>query len=355
MNVDNEQYNDEDESDIINFNEIVVDKGQGLIRIDRFLMDRLHKISRNKIQESIKSGLITVDGQQIKPNFRVKPLMVIKIVWPDSIPEDELLPEEIPLDIIFEDNDILIVNKPAGLVVHPGISNRTGTLVNGLAYYFKEKNLPTLEGNLPNRPGLVHRIDKNTSGLLVIAKNENSLTKLAKQFFDHSIKRTYQAIVWGVPEPGSGTITGNIGRDMRNRILMTVYDDDEELGKHAVTHYNVIEDLYYVSLVECNLETGRTHQIRVHMGSINNPIFNDDKYGGDTIRKGTQFSKYKTFVQNCFELIPRQALHAKSLGFVHPTTEMWMEFESELPEDMKITLEKWRTYVSDRRSKLEIE
>lgn len=355
MKEDNEQHNEEDESDIINYNEIVVDKGQGLMRIDRFLMDRIHKISRNKIQEAIKSGLITVDGQQVKPNFRVKPLMVIKIVWPDSIPEDELLPEDIPLEIVFEDYDILIVNKPAGLVVHPGISNRSGTLVNGLAYYFKENELPTMEGNLPNRPGLVHRIDKNTSGLLVIAKNENSITKLAKQFFDHSIKRTYQAIVWGVPEPVAGTIAGNIGRDLRNRILMTVYEDDDDMGKHAVTHYNVIEDLYYVSLVECNLETGRTHQIRVHMASINNPIFNDDKYGGDAIKKGTQFSKYKAFVQNCFELMPRQALHAKSLSFIHPTTEKWMEFKSELPDDMRLTLEKWRTYVTDRKSKLEIE
>jgi len=282
----------------------------------------------------------------------VKPGMSIAVVLPKALPSDHILAENIPLDIRYEDEDIMVIYKPPGLVVHPGVGNYTGTLVNALAYHFQHSPLPVMEGNSPDRPGLVHRIDKDTSGLLVIAKKEDIMGAMARQFFDHSIERSYQAIVWGTPEPEKGTITGNIARHPRFRMQMAVFDPEEEIGKPAVTHYKVIEDLYYVSLVECKLETGRTHQIRVHFSHLGHPLFNDERYGGDRVRKGTQFSKYKTFVQNCFELMPRQALHAKSLGFVHPRTGKSMFFDSDLPDDMTSVLEKWRAYVETRKSKL---
>lgn len=341
-----------EETGLYEHNRITVDKGQQSVRIDKFLMDRLNRVTRSKLQSALKAGLITVDGLEVKPNFKIKPGMEVRVVLPRPISSDHIAPEPIPLDIRYEDEDIMVIYKPPGLVVHPGIGNNSGTLVNALAYYFQEKNLPVMEGNSADRPGLVHRIDKDTSGLLVIAKQEDVMSVMAKQFFDHTIERSYQAIVWGSPENELGVIDSNIGRHPRNRLLMASYEKDGQEGKNAVTHYRVLEDLYYVSLVECKLETGRTHQIRVHMSSIGNPLFNDGRYGGDRIMKGTPFSKYKSFVDNCFTEIPRQALHAKSLGFTHPRTGKRMFFDSDIPQDMQNVLNKWRNYVNSRREKL---
>ena len=327
--------------------DIVTDPGQKPVRIDKFLMDKLQNSSRNQIQNAIKKGRILVDGQQIKSNYKIRPKESITVMLDRPIEEFKVVPENIPLRIEYEDDDLMVVYKEAGMVVHPGTGNRNGTLVNALAYYFKD-TLPVMDGNAPDRPGLVHRIDKDTSGLLVVAKSEEAMTGLAKQFFDHSIERKYQALVWGNFNEESGTIEGNIGRHPRDRKVMTVFPDGDE-GKDAVTHYKVLEDLYYVSLIECELETGRTHQIRAHMKSLHHPLFNDVKYGGDKIVKGTVFSKYRSFVQNCFEIIPRQALHAKSLGFIHPITSEEMFFETELPNDITAVLEKWRHYVANRK------
>lgn len=330
--------------------EIVVDPKQSPLRIDKFLIDRLSKVSRSKIQNAIKAGSITVNGKEIKPNFKVKPGHLINIVFPRSFDgEPTLIPEDIPLDIRYEDDDLLIVHKPAGLVVHPGFGNWTGTLVNALAWHFK--NLPLMEGNSPDRVGLVHRIDKDTTGLLIVAKTEYAMTHLANQFFQHSIDRTYQALVWGDVEPEEGTIEGHIGRHPNNRKVQTVFPEAEQ-GKHAITHYRVLKNLYYVSLVECRLETGRTHQIRVHMKHIGHPLFNDATYGGDKILKGTVFSKYKAFVENTFKVMPRQALHAKSLGFIHPTTKEYMHFEAELPDDFQQALDRWEKYLDGRKASL---
>lgn len=337
---------EEENDDLYVQHKIIVDPGQSPLRIDKFLMTRLERITRNKIQNAAKAGAILVDGKPVKSNYKIKPSQTITIVLDKPRPEYEVIAEDIPIKIIHEDEDLLVVYKEPGMVVHPGIGNRSGTLVNALAYYFK--NLPVMEGNMPDRPGLVHRIDKNTSGLLVIAKNDYAMSHLAKQFFDHSIERTYQALVWGTFDERSGTIEGNIGRHPRDRKVMHVYDEGEG-GKHAITHYRVLEDLYYVSLVECKLETGRTHQIRVHMKSIGHPLFNDDKYGGNRVVKGTVFSKYKQFVNNCFDVIPRHALHAKSLGFVHPKSGEFMKFESDLPDDMQAILNKWKHYVENRK------
>ncbi len=319
---------------------IVADPGQAALRIDKYLLDRLPNVSRSRIQAAIKEGFIRVNDQPVKPNYKVRPADVITVSLPEPPRDTEVVPEDIPLDIVYEDEHLLVVNKPPGMVVHPAHQNWTGTLVNALAWHFK--NLPEMAGN-QGRPGLVHRIDKDTSGLLVIAKTETAMMSLARQFYDHSIARTYQALVWGEPEE-TGTIAVHLGRSPKDRRVVAAFPDGDQ-GKHAVTHYRVLEYLRYVSLVECRLETGRTHQIRAHMKHIGHPLFNDATYGGDRIVQGTQFGKYKTFVQNCFKLLPRQALHARSLGFVHPASGKQLYFESALPDDMQQVLEKWRHYV----------
>ncbi|SEL11991.1 RluA family pseudouridine synthase [Parapedobacter koreensis] len=338
---DDLELQESDEQDLFEHLRIVVDKGQALLRIDKFLMNRVENASRNRIQNAIIAGTVLVNGQQIKASYKVKPSDIISVVLPHPPRDTEVYPENIPLDILYEDDDLLVVNKPAGMVVHPGYNNYTGTLVNALVYHFS--SFPQLPGN-DGRPGLVHRIDKDTSGLLVVGKNEWALTYLAKQFFDHSISRKYLALAWGdITE--DGTVTGYIGRSVKDRKVMAVYDDPDK-GKWSVTHYHVLERLGYVTLIECQLETGRTHQIRAHMQSIGHPLFNDVIYGGDRILKGTVFTKYKQFVENCFALLPRQALHAQSLGFIHPTSRKSMAFSTPLPDDFRLCLEKWRGYVS---------
>ena len=331
---------EQEEQDLYEHLRITVDKGQSLLRIDKFLMHRVENASRNRIQNAIDLGNVLVNDKTVKPSYKVKPFDVISVVLPHPPRDTEVYPENIPLDIVYEDDDLLIVDKPAGMVVHPGYNNYTGTLVNALVYHFNQ--LPQLPGN-DGRPGLVHRIDKDTSGLLVISRNERSMAYLARQFYDHTIDRKYLALVWG-DLAEDGTITGYIGRSVRDRRVMSIYDDEEK-GKWAVTHYKVLERFNYVTLVECRLETGRTHQIRAHMKHIGHPLFNDATYGGDKIIKGTVFSKYRQFIDNCFELIPRQALHATSLGFVHPSTKQFIHFESPLPEDFTSVLEKWRNYI----------
>jgi 23S rRNA pseudouridine1911/1915/1917 synthase len=343
--MDEFEFQEQDEQDLYEHLRIIVDKGQSLLRIDKFLMHRIENASRNRIQNAMEAGSVLVNEKPVKPSYKVKPMDVISVVLPHPPRDTEVYPENIPLDIIYEDDDVILVNKPAGMVVHPGYNNYTGTLVNGLVYHLANKDLPELPGN-EGRPGLVHRIDKDTSGLLLISKNERSMTYLAKQFFDHTIDRKYIALVWGDLEK-EGTVSGYIGRSLRDRRVMSIYED-ETMGKWAVTHYKVLERFNYVTLIECRLETGRTHQIRVHMQSIGHPLFNDDTYGGDKIVKGTVFSKYKQFVDNCFALCPRHALHAQQLGFIHPVTKKQMYFESELPEDMKAVIEKWRKYSVNR-------
>ena len=323
---------------------IVVDKGQQIMRIDKYLVNRMVNTSRSKIQAAAEAGNILVNEQTVKSNYKIKPEEVISIVLPHPPRDTEILPEDIPLDIVFEDEHILVINKTAGLVVHPGVGNYTGTLINALYYYFRD--LPLFQtGDM--RPGLVHRLDKNTSGILLIAKTELSLNRLAKQFYDRTTSRKYLALVWGSLDEEEGRIEGHIGRDLKDRKKMTVFSDGSQ-GKPAVTHYKLLERLGYLSLVECQLETGRTHQIRVHFKHIRHPLFNDETYGGDQILKGTTFTKYKQFVQNCFQVLPRHALHAKSLGFEHPATGEKMFFDSELPEDMTQVIAKWRRYTGGR-------
>ena len=323
---------------------VTVDRGQTMLRIDKYLVDRLENCSRSRVQAAADGGNILVNGIAVKSSYKVKPSDDISIVMPYPKREVEIIPEDIPLDIVYEDDDLLVVNKEAGLVVHPGHGNYRGTLVNALTWHLKD--LPLFqEGDM--RAGLVHRIDKNTSGLLVIAKNEKSHAKLARQFFDHTVSRRYIALVWGNFTEDEGTIEGNIGRSVRDRLKMTVFPEGDD-GKHAVTHYRVLQRFGYVTLVECSLETGRTHQIRVHMEYIGHPLFNDERYGGDRILKGTTFSKYKQFIENCFTIMPRQALHARSLGFEHPSTKRRMEFESELPPDFGTVIKKWETYTAAR-------
>ncbi|NMM46958.1 RluA family pseudouridine synthase [Marinigracilibium pacificum] len=334
-----EEYSDSDE--LYEHYRIVCDPKQTLLRIDKFLMDRLPNVTRSKLQTAIKDGFVKVNDGLVKPNYKVHPGDEIIIALPEPPKESEVVPENIPLNIKYEDDHLLVVEKPAGMVVHPAYNNWTGTLVNALAYHFEQ--LPEMPGNT-GRPGLVHRIDKDTSGLLVIAKTEKAMTGLAKQFFDHSIDRTYTAMVWGIPKEEMGTINSPLGRHPKDRRIVTVVEEDNG-GKHAITHYSKIEDLRYVSLIECRLETGRTHQIRAHMKSIGHPLFNDVTYGGDKVLKGAKFSKYTSFVDNCFKIMPRQALHAKSLGFIHPVTTEKLYFESELPEDFVAVIEKWRHYV----------
>jgi len=323
---------------------IVVDPGQTLLRIDKFLSNRLMNATRSRLQQAADEGKILVNKIPVKSSYKVKPSDEISIVMDYPRRELKIIPENIPLNIVYEDDSLIVLNKPAGLVVHPGHGNYSGTLVNALAYHFKE--LPLFNSDDP-RPGLIHRIDKNTSGLLVVAKTMEAKVSLSLQFFEKTTKRRYVALVWGDLENNEGTITGNIGRSLKNRQVFTVFPEGEH-GKHAVTHYKVIERLGYVNLVECRLETGRTHQIRVHMKHIGHPLFNDDNYGGDQILRGTTFTKYKQFVSNCFQMIPRQALHAQMLGFVHPATGEEMVFESELPDDLANVIVKWRNYLSNR-------
>lgn len=323
----------------------MVEKGVNPVRIDKFLMNRIENTSRNRIQNAIDSGSVRVNDKTIKASYKVKPADIITVVLPDPPRDTEVYPEDIPIDIVYEDDDVLLVNKEAGMVVHPGYNNYSGTLVNALTYHLNQ--LPVMPGNT-GRPGLVHRIDKDTSGLLIIAKNEWAMTYLAKQFFEHSISRKYVALVWGDIEQ-DGSVSGYIGRDIKDRRIMSLYDDPEK-GKWSVTHYKVLERLGMVTLIECQLETGRTHQIRAHMKSIGHPLFGDTSYGGDRIVKGTSFSKYKQFVDNCLSILPRQALHAKSLGFEHPVSKQRMDFEVPLPQDMEQVLERWRAYAQQMNS-----
>ncbi len=340
---DNEgDFFEEEEINRFEHYKLSVDQGQAPVRIDRFLTDKLANATRNRIQNAIDEGQVMINGRPTKANYKIKPGDLITVMMEEPKRDFEVLPEAIPLDIIYEDDSLLIVNKPAGMVVHPAHGNWSGTLVNALTYHFS--TLPELPGN-SGRPGLVHRIDKDTSGLLVIAKSEKTMTHLAKQFFEHSITRTYIALVWGEPTEDRGTINAPIGRSAKNRKTMEVYPEGSQ-GKNAITHWKVLRRLRYVSLLQCNLETGRTHQIRAHMKYLGHPLFNDAMYGGDIVRKGTQFAKYKTFIKNCFELLPRQALHAKSLGFVHPASREFMEFECDLPADMAELLKKWENYVT---------
>lgn len=339
-----QQFEDEqDEQDDVLFehHRIVADPGQSLLRIDKFLMDRLPNATRTKIQDGIHDGFVKVNDKTIKPNYKVHPNDVITIALPEPPRNTDILPENIPLNIVYEDDHLMVINKPAGMVVHPAYQNWTGTLVNALTYHFQ--NLPHMPGN-DGRPGLVHRIDKDTSGLLVIAKTEKAMTALARQFFDHSIERTYYALVWGIPNPPEGTINVNVGRSLKDRRVTAAFPEGD-WGRTAITHYKVLQDLRYVSLVQCNLETGRTHQIRAHMKFLGHPLFNDETYGGNEVLKGTVFTKYKQFVENCFKIMSRQALHAKTLGFIHPETNQFMQFDCELPQDFKEVLEKWEHYV----------
>lgn len=323
------------------------DKGQEPYRIDKFLMNRIEGATRNKLQQAINSGLVLVNGKEVKQNYKIKAFDQI-VVYSDLSPEStDIVPENIPLSIHYEDEDVLLINKPAGLVVHPGSGNYNGTLLNGIAYYLKSENAAITEETLP-RFGLVHRIDKNTSGLLVLAKTDLAMRQMAKQFYDHTVKRKYVALVWGDVAAEEGTIVAHVGRNLRFRKLFEAYPEGDH-GKEAITHYKVLERFNYVTLVQCVLETGRTHQIRVHMKYLGHPLFNDDFYGGDKIVKGTIFSKYKQFVDNCFALCPRQALHAKTLGFVHPSTGEELFFDTELPRDMQQVIEKWRGYVKNLR------
>ncbi|HNW67828.1 MAG TPA: RluA family pseudouridine synthase [Bacteroidales bacterium] len=321
-----------------------VDAGTDLLRIDKYLMNLIANTSRNRIQQAAEAGCILVNGKPVKSNYRVKPLDIIAILLPNPPHEIEIIGEDIPLDIPYEDDDLIIINKPAGLVVHPAFGNYTGTLVNALTFHFQDKK--DKNGN-EQRPLLVHRIDKNTSGIMIVAKSDMAQVTLASNFFKHNIDRKYRALVWGDFKEDEGTIEGNVGRNPNDRLVMTVFPDGDA-GKHAVTHYKVIERFGYVTMIECQLETGRTHQIRVHMKYIGHPLFNDATYGGDRILKGTTYTKYKQFVENCFKLLPRQALHAKSLGFNHPTTGNYMLFDSELPADFTAVLDKWRNYAKHK-------
>lgn len=333
----------EDES-LFEHHRIEVDPGQQANRIDKFLLEKLQNASRNKVQNAIKDGFVLVNDNAVKPNYKIRPADVITVSLPEPPREGEILPEDIPINIVHEDDDLLIINKEPGMVVHPAYKNWSGTLVNALVHHLD--NLPTGRNGII-RPGLVHRIDKDTSGLMVIAKSEASMTALAKQFFDHSIERTYNAIVWGDLKEDHGTIEGHVGRSLNNRKVMSVFPDGE-YGKHAVTHYKVLKRFGYVTFVECKLETGRTHQIRAHMKHLGHPLFNDATYGGDRVLSGEVFSKYKQFIMNTFETCPRQALHAKTLGFKHPSTGENVFFDSAIPDDIQGVLDRWESYIGSR-------
>ncbi len=334
-----EQDNQEQDEELYEHYRFKADPGQSLLRIDKWLLNKLEHTSRNKIQNAAKAGLIEVNGKAVKPNYKIHPLDEVVINLPTPPREVELIAENIPIEIVYEDDDIIIVNKEAGMVVHPGYNNFTGTLLNALLYHFQQQNPEN-----PTVPYLLHRIDKDTSGLLMAAKNEEAQAFMAKQFFDHSITRRYIALAWGDFEEDEGRIEGHIGRSPKDRKIMYVFPDGSE-GKHAVSHYKVLQRFGYVTLVECRLETGRTHQIRAHFQYTKHPLFGDATYGGNSIVKGTTFTRYKQFVQNCFQLLPRQALHARTLGFVHPTTKKVMQFDSDLPDDLKAVIDKWEHYV----------
>lgn len=349
----------EEDQELFEHYKVTADKGQSPLRIDKFLMNRIENATRTKIQQAAENGNILVNEKPVKSNYKVKPHDVITVVFAHPPREIELIPQNIPIDIVYEDDDIIIVNKQPGMVVHPGYGNYKGTLVNALVYHFQNlpvsnagatavsSEAPTSPHITPNlRPGLVHRLDKNTSGIMVVAKSETAMARLAKDFFDRTMERQYIALVWGDFAEDTGTVIGNIGRHLRDRKLMDVYPEGSEIGKHAITHYKVLERFGYVTLIECKLETGRTHQIRAHMQHIGHSLFNDDTYGGDRILKGTTFAKYKQFVDNCFALLPRHALHAKSLGFNHPITGKYIHFDSELPADMEACIAKWRGYAN---------
>ncbi len=340
----NEDDELKDSADLFEHFRFQVDKGQGTTRIDKFLANRIENSSRSKIQAASEAGSILVNDRAVKSNYKIKPLDVITIVLPNPPREIELIPQDIPIHIVYEDDDVIVINKDAGMVVHPGYGNYSGTLVNAVAFHLKD--LPLFQAG-EMRPGLVHRIDKNTSGILVMAKNEISLSKLAKQFFDRTCDRRYVALVWGNVAAEEGTIEGHLGRSVKDRKVMDVFPEGD-FGKHAITHYKVLERFGYVTLVQCKLETGRTHQIRIHMKHLGHPLFNDTEYGGDRILKGTTFSKYKQFIENCFQIMPRQALHAKTLEFNHPRSGERMAFDSEIATDMSQVIEKWRRYVSAR-------
>lgn len=339
---ENEEIELEEGDELFEHYRVQADPGQAPLRIDKFLMDRIQNATRNKIQTAIKDGYVKVNEVAKKANYKVQPGDLITIALPTPPRDEELVPEDIPINIVYEDDDLLIVNKEAGMVVHPAYQNWSGTLVNALVYHFQ--NLPTSQNGVA-RPGLVHRIDKDTSGLLVIAKSEPAMQGLAKQFYDHSLERTYIALVWGNIEEDEGTITGHIGRSLKDRKVMSVFEDGE-YGKHAVSHFKVLKRYSFVTLVQCNLETGRTHQIRAHFRFIGHPLFNDATYGGDKILAGNVFTKYKQFIQNCFKILPRQALHAKTLGFIHPVSGKEVQFTSELPKDFQDLLDKWEGYTS---------
>lgn len=338
----NDDTCDEEEADLYEHYRVVADKGQQLMRVDKFLMDHLKDTSRNRIQMAAKAGFIHVNGQPVKSNYRVKPADVVTMLLDRPRYENLIEPENIPLDVVYEDSELMVINKPAGLVVHPGCGNYTGTLVNAIAWHLKDN-----KDYDPNDPavGLVHRIDKDTSGLLVVAKTPDAKTKLGVQFFNKTTRRRYNALVWGNLADDEGRIEGNIARNPRDRMQMAVFDPSSDIGKHAVTHYRVLKRFGYVTLVECILETGRTHQIRVHMKHIGHPLFNDERYGGDVVLRGTQSGTYNSFIRNCFALCPRQALHARTLGFQHPKTGKEMDFTTELPADMTELIGKWQTYI----------
>jgi 23S rRNA pseudouridine1911/1915/1917 synthase len=342
-NLDQDHFDEDDE--LFEHLRVKVDPGQSPMRLDKYLSFHVKNSSRNRIQNAIDTDSVKVNNNSVKSSYKVKPfdIITLSLSHPPQEPT-EVLPENIPLNIVYEDDDLMIINKSPEMVVHPGYNNWTGTLVNALVYHFD--NLPTSK-NGSIRPGLVHRIDKGTSGLLVIAKNEYAMQYLAKQFADHSTERTYYALVWGEPKEAKGTVNANIGRGFKDRRISDVFPEGD-YGRVAITHYEVLKSLRYVSLLKCNLETGRTHQIRAHMKYLGHPLFNDASYGGDKVLRGDLFSKYKQFVENCFQIIPRQSLHAKSLGFEHPTTKKWMQFDSELPEDFKLVLDKWEHYIQHK-------
>lgn len=327
---------------------LTIDRGQEPLRIDKFLMTRIESATRNKIQQAIDNEMVLVNEKAVKSNYKVKPGDKLTVFDNRNPENSDIIPENIPLTIVYEDDDILIIDKPAGMVVHPGSGNPNGTLINGVAWYLKQQNPDIDDSTLP-RFGMVHRIDKNTSGLLVLAKTPKAMSDLAKQFFNHTVHRRYIALVWGQFENTEGTVIAHVGRHLRFRKLFTAYPDGDH-GKDAITHYKVLEQFNYVSLVECRLETGRTHQIRVHMQHIGHPLFNDDFYGGDRIVKGTVFTKYKQFVDNSFAICPRHALHARELGFIHPVTRKQMHFESPLPADMEQVIDKWRRYIGHKEA-----
>jgi 23S rRNA pseudouridine1911/1915/1917 synthase len=340
-------FNDDEDQELYEHHRIIVDKGQEMIRIDKYIVNRIQNATRNKVQHAIDEGNVKVNEKPVKSNYKIKPFDVITIFYAHPPKETELVPENIPINIVYEDDDIVVVNKKPGMVVHPSYGHYSGTLVNALAYHIKQlaEKTQLINGQEIPRPGLLHRIDKNTSGILIVAKTDLAMQRLSLDFFHHNLDRRYLALAWGDFEENEGTITTYIGRNLKNRKVMDVFESEEQ-GKIAITHYKVIERLGYVTLIECKLETGRTHQIRVHMKHLGHPLFNDNEYGGDRIIKGTTFAKYKQFVENCFEVCPRQALHAKSLEITHPRTGKKLKFDSDIPEDMSQLIEKWRNYRS---------